>query len=114
MLNLSRTERFKNENILLLGVIPGPKEPELTINTFLKPLVDEITKLWESVMMKTHDSRSVLVRAALACVACDIPAARKVCGFCGHRAFHGCSRCLSLNTSEKYQIMVVSVVGNGS
>ena len=37
-LNLPRAERFKSENILLVGVIPGPHEPELTINTFLKPL----------------------------------------------------------------------------
>lgn len=44
VLNLPRTERFKSENILLLGVIPGPKEPELTINTFLKPFVKELLK----------------------------------------------------------------------
>ena len=25
---------------------------------------------------------------------CDIPAARKVCGFVGHRALKGCSKCL--------------------
>ena len=35
-----------------------------------------------------------LVRAALLCLACDIPAARKVSGFMGHSAFHACSRCL--------------------
>ena len=26
-------------------------------------------------------------------VMCDIPAARKVCGFAGHSAVHGCSKC---------------------
>ncbi len=94
VLNLPRTEQFTSQNTLLLGVIPGPREPELTINTFLKPLVEELLKLWNAIPMKTHDNRFVLVRAALLCVACDIPAARKVCGFCGHRALHGCSRCL--------------------
>ena len=33
-------------------------------------------------------------KLALMCVACDIPAARKVCGFMGHSANLGCSRCL--------------------
>ena len=27
------------------------------------------------------------------CVACDLPAGRKVCGFLGHSAHLGCSRC---------------------
>ena len=39
---------------------PGPKEPELTINTFLEPLVDELLQLWNGVVMRTHNS-SVLV-----------------------------------------------------
>ena len=30
------------------------------------------------------------------CVACDIPAARKCCGFKGHSANYGCSRCMKL------------------
>ena len=37
---------------------------------------------------------SVLVRAALLCVTCDIPAATKVCGFVGHRANKACTKCL--------------------
>ena len=41
------------------------------------------------------------VRAALLCTACDIPAARKLCGFVGHGANKGCSRCLkSFPTAE--------------
>ena len=37
------------------------------------------------------------------CVACDIPAARKVCGFMGHSANLGCSCCLKFfpTTSDK-------------
>lgn len=34
-----------------------------------------------------------LIRCALLCVACDLPAGRKVCGFLGHSAHLGCSRC---------------------
>ena len=38
--------------------------------------------------MKTSKNVSVMVRASLLCVGCDIPAA---CGFLGHRATTGCS-----------------------
>ncbi len=34
------------------------------------------------------------IRCALMCVSCDIPAGRKICGFLGHSARLGCSRCL--------------------
>ncbi len=40
--------------------------------------------LWHGVVMKTADEQQVVVRAALLCAACDIPAARKTCGFVGH------------------------------
>ena len=37
-LNLPRDERYKIENIILSGIIPGPKEPKLTMNPFIAPL----------------------------------------------------------------------------
>lgn len=92
ILNLPRSVRYSAENVILVGVIPGPHEPELTMNSFLEPLVKELLDLWGGVVIKT-DSSTVVVRAALLCVACDIPAARKVCGFTGHSSFHACSRC---------------------
>ena len=94
IINLERKHRLLQENVLLVGVIPGPKEPRLDINAFLKPLVDDLLLLWTGVIMHTIDSFPVLVRAALLCAACDIPAARKTCGFVGHSAYRGCSKCL--------------------
>ena len=44
--NLPRSERFKVENILLIGVIPGPKEPKYNINSYLTPLVVELKEAW--------------------------------------------------------------------
>ncbi len=41
-LNLPREDHFKGENMILVGLIPGPKEPSLNINVFLDPLVDEL------------------------------------------------------------------------
>ena len=45
--NLPRNERFKEENIILVGVIPGPKEPEL-VNSYLSPLVEDLKIGWNS------------------------------------------------------------------
>ena len=52
-MNLLRNERFKRENVILVGIIPGPSEPPLNINTYLSPLVDELLVLWnDGVMMR--------------------------------------------------------------
>lgn len=90
VMNLPRTERFKLENVILVGLIPGPKEPKLNINSFLKPLVAELNMIWNGITIKPN---KLTVRAALLCVACDLPATRKVCGFTGHASSHGCSKC---------------------
>ena len=96
--NLPREERYLN----VVGIIPGPKEPERTMNSFLQPLVQELLDLWNGVLMKTANGSSVLVRAALTCVACDIPAARKVCGFVGHSATLACSKCLKKFSTKTF------------
>ena len=92
--NLPHKERFLQHNILLVGIIPGPKKPELHINLFLQPLVDELKMLCKGVEMLTSTYGHTIVRAALLCVGCDILAARNVSGILGHRATLGCSRCL--------------------
>ena len=92
--NLPRSERYCSENVILVGIIPGPHEPKKTVNSYMQPLVAELNELWKGVVMQSSSGISVLVRAALICTACDIPASRKVSGFVGHSAYHACSRCL--------------------
>ena len=96
LVNLPGSERFKRQNIFLVGIIPGPNEPRLNINSYLSPLVDELLILWEDGVKLRH-SRSPLfpecVNVALLYVACDIPASRKVCGFTGHNSSRGCNKC---------------------
>ena len=96
VLNLPREERHKPENIILVGIIAGPHEPKGTMNSYLCPLVDELMNFWEGVdiactipMYPAH----LIVRLALICVSCDIPATRKLCGFASHSASRGCSNC---------------------
>ncbi len=93
IMNLPRSERYKRHNILILGIIPGPSEPPLTVNTYLSPLVTELLQLWKGVPMMVSNSGEHVVRAALLAVACDLPAGRKVCEFLSHSANFGCSRC---------------------
>ena len=93
IMNLPRSERYLQENTILVGVIPGPKEPSKTINSLLEPMVDDLIQLWEGVVLNYKDS-TVLVRVALLLSGCDIPAARKTCGFVGHGARRGCSKCM--------------------
>lgn len=102
--NLPRCMRYKRENVILVGLIPGPKEPKLTMNSFLQPLVHELKELWEGVNIPcpSHPSKYIFIRAALTCCACDIPATRKLCGFVGHNANLGCSKCSKVFPSIRH------------
>ena len=96
VINLPRLERFKQENILLLGILPSFEHEPPSLNTFLEPFVNELKECWNpGIRLYTAESPKfrLLFRIALMCVACDIPAARKCCGFKGHNANLGCSRC---------------------
>ena len=94
--NLPRCERFKEENIILVGLIPGPTEPPKNINSYLIPLVDDLLELYDGASISNPNSifGSTTIRAVLSCIVCDIPATRKVCGFLGKNALKGCSKCL--------------------
>ena len=91
VLNLPREERFKEEWTMVLGVIPGPTEPKRNINTFLKPLVDDLIPLWDGLPLHPVGRN---IKAALLGISADMPAMKKVTRFLGHKADYGCSRCL--------------------
>ena len=93
IMNLPRAVRFKRENIIVVALIPGPTEPSKNINTYLNPLVSELRTLWNGVSFDTCDCGTQMIRCALLCIGCDLPAGRKVCGFLSYSANLGCSRC---------------------
>ena len=77
----------------MCGIIPGPKESKNHINPFLTKLVVELLDLWEGVYINVRNHPlPIRIRAALMCIASDIPATRKVCGFTGHNSTMGCSK----------------------
>ena len=105
ILNLPRTDRYKRKWTMLIGLIPGPNEPKENINAFLKPLIDDLIELWNGVPLDS--STGTVIKGALVVVSCDIPAARKVCQFLGHKANKGCSRC-EFEAQREYQHDVTS------
>ena len=77
IMNLPRSVRFKRENVILVGILPGPHEPHHDINHYIKPLVDELNVLWVGQKMNIQTDSGVspeVVRCALLCIACDLPA----------------------------------------
>ena len=39
---LPRTLRYKRENIIIVGIIPGPSEPKVTMDSYIMPLVQDL------------------------------------------------------------------------
>ena len=64
VMNLPRHIRFKRENIVLLGLIPGTTEPSLT---YLTPNVSDLLRLWGGVNFNTYDHGHQTIRGALLC-----------------------------------------------
>ena len=74
-LNLPRSERFKWENVIVVGIISAMGYEPKHLNELLKPAVDELKALWKGVRLQLSLSTIPLVfRAALLCTSSDIPA----------------------------------------
>lgn len=74
-----------NNNVILVGMMPVPSEPKLSMNSYLSPLVEELKQGWdEGFTVTTYEGVQVALGIAQTCVACDILTSRKVCGCIGH------------------------------
>ena len=77
-------------HLIVVGIIPGPKEPKLHINSFLQPLVDDLIDLWDGIILNASvGGPREMFRASLLALSSDIPATRKCGGFVGHTAKKG-------------------------
>ena len=102
--NLPRDVRFKRENMMTLGLLPGPNEVKLNrINHYLAPIIDELLELWNGFSLPKSDKYPTgkHVRVAVICCSNDIPAARKLCGHIS--ALVGCHRCYKRASDEEGQ-----------
>ena len=111
LLNFPPSIRYKVENMYLVGVVPGLREPSLTqINHLLCPLVNDLLEFWDPGVwyMRTPSHTSgKLVRAALVPLICDLKAARQVMGHRSHSAKKFCSVC-SLQSGQRNEISEAS------
>ena len=59
--------------------------------------MEELLLFWKGLRLKVAVSsgfQDLVVKCVLLCVACDLPAVRKVCGFLSCNAAFGCSKCM--------------------
>jgi hypothetical protein len=103
LLNLPPSLRYKPENMYLVGIIPGPREPALEeINHFLRPVIDFFLPLWKDGTWFTRTfehTEGRLSRSVIAVAISDLPAASKLAGHAGPTANQMCGLCW-LNMSE--------------
>ncbi|CEL55918.1 hypothetical protein RSOLAG1IB_01930 [Rhizoctonia solani AG-1 IB] len=96
--NLHPRIRNRLENVICVGVIPGPKQCK-DLNSFLVPLVDELLELESGVeCLFAHGagaaSSKFVFRAFLIILFGDIPAIAKLLMMKGHNAIKPCRACL--------------------
>ncbi|KAF7363429.1 hypothetical protein MSAN_00998700 [Mycena sanguinolenta] len=96
LINLPKNLRYRAANLLLAGIMPGPKEANPDqCQRFLRPLINELLRLWKhGVIIATPKyPQGRLVRVALVAVVCDKPAAHKLGGFGSHNHTNFCTMC---------------------
>ncbi|PBK68529.1 hypothetical protein ARMSODRAFT_1019655 [Armillaria solidipes] len=96
IINLSPHLRYRTANLLLAGILPGPKEANYDqVQHYLHVLINELIRLWwDGVVLKTPKfPQGRLVRVALVALVCDKPAAHKLAGFRLHGHTHFCMKC---------------------
>jgi hypothetical protein len=107
------TRRYKTSNLLLSGIIPGPKEPSPDqVQRYMRPLVNDLLTLWQvGIFVKTlQNPTGRRVWVALLCVICDAPAAHKLGGFGSHGHTLFCTRCW-VNISSKQDAAALTIDG---
>ncbi|KAB5587426.1 Transposase family Tnp2 protein [Ceratobasidium theobromae] len=83
-------ERTKIDNVICVGVVPGPKCP-VDLNSFLQPLIDELPELARGIpAVDVFQRKLFALRAHLIDIFGDIPAITKFLEFIGHNGRFPC------------------------
>jgi hypothetical protein len=91
--NLPPEERFQKDNIISIGVIPGPKKP-VDADSYLWPLIQELLQLAVGITAFDALTKTVfLLRAFLFIVFGDMPAIAMIMRMKGHNAKRPCRIC---------------------
>ena len=95
-LNLPIDICYKPENMYLAGIIPDPTEPSgAKLNHFLEPIIDDFIDSWQRGVQfsRTSSNVTILTHSAIACILCDLPAARKTAQLASVTSHFYCSAC---------------------
>lgn len=94
--NLPPEIRTHIDNIICVGVIPGPKAPK-NMSSYLWPLIEELLELAAGVTTVDILTQKLFsLRAHLIAAFGDIPAITKLLEFIGHNGRYPCRFCLIL------------------
>ena len=102
ILNFPRNLTYYKESMVLVDIIPGPYQPRLTIDSFLKLLVLDMIKLLRGI--ETTAEGKQILHAAIICNSFNIPPVGR---FVGHPA---CSCCLK-SFQQKDSVIKLTIVG---
>lgn len=92
--NLPRHLRNRPENLITIGLLPGPDETTMCqLQSALKPFIQELLQLFDGLQFRDSNQESRLVRAFLLAVVADQPATRKAGCFISYSSFRGCYMC---------------------
>lgn len=93
-LNLPPLERVKEDNIITVGFVPGPKSP-VDLESFLRPLVDELGILMDGYkdVYNGHMKTTFTLRGNVVLVSGDMPAMSKLMAMKGTNAYAYCRYC---------------------
>lgn len=93
--NLSPAIRSKQENLILISLIPGPSQKEIDLDTFMRPLIEELKVLevgidgvWNAFMRNIFK-----MKAHLCTISGDTPARDKIAGASGSNSYSYCIYC---------------------
>ena len=94
LVNLPRAIRFLPENVILVALIPGPHGiPHDDYYKILKPLVDELKRLYDPGVYMNIDGSRRIVHGILLFIAVDHVALYEILGMGCHSAGRCCPRC---------------------
>lgn len=94
-LNLPPEVRFLKRNVLVVGIIPGPKNPKNPL-TFMRPMIDEFKLLSKTGIAGAWDAASkseFTMKAHLLIVSTDMPARMKALKTLGFHSNSYCEYC---------------------
>jgi hypothetical protein len=94
-LNLPPSVRYRRKNLLIVGFIPGPRNPK-DLNSYLQPLIAEFIQLQQGIVTFNAATNSEFkLFAHIVVVTADMPGREKLMYLKGNRAYQYCPYCMA-------------------